>query len=74
MRSLFSALTGALQSGNNGKVSGATSTAPWVLPGHFDTLRAAMIKMVLPTGDLFLPLFFGTKGGVESQSAVYTEN
>ena len=26
-----------------------------VLPGHLDTPRAVMIKMVLPTGDLLLP-------------------
>ena len=50
-----SALTGALQPGNNGRLSGATSTAPWVLPGHLDIPRAVMIKMVLPTGDLLLP-------------------
>ena len=55
MRSHFSALTGALQPGNNGRVSGATSNVLWVLPGHLDTPRAVMIKMVLPTGDLLLP-------------------
>ena len=55
MRSHFSALTGALQPGNNGRVSGATSTAPWALPGHLDTPRAVLIKMVLPTSDLLLP-------------------
>ena len=57
MRSLFSTLTGALQPGNNGRVSGATSNVLWVLPagGHLDTPRAIMIKMVLHTGGLLLP-------------------
>ena len=55
MRSLFSPLTGALQPGTNGRLSGATSTVPWVLPMHLDTPRAVMIKMVLPTDDLLLP-------------------
>ena len=32
-----------------------SSTATWVLPGHLDTPRDVMIKMVLPTGDLLLP-------------------
>ena len=41
--------------GTNGRLSGATSTAPWVFPGHLDTPRAVMIKTVLPTGDLLLP-------------------
>ena len=52
---MCSALTGARQPSANGRESGATSTVPRVLPGQLDTPRAAMIKPVLPTGDLLLP-------------------